>query len=183
MARHSIVAGARGGAVKSARAITTVLVLVVVGIAVLGLLYGLPTGRQARRESLRVLRLARNATGIYALPVLTVRMWSASRGALLVEMYQSGRVVVSGRGNAFERQLTPAIAGEIFGIGTAALADFSSDGCGTEPRGVSADLYLLLDGRWVGSLCRDASDWPRGFETKRLLEQLAREVPELSGRL
>jgi hypothetical protein len=168
--------------VKGTRGTTVVIVIVLAAVATLGFLYGVPSGRQARRESLRVFRLARNAAGIYAVPALKLRMWSAARGALLVELYQSGRVVVSGRGDRFERQLTPMVAGEIFERGRAALGDFSSDGCGTQRGGASSELYLLVDGRWVGSVCRDAAEWPRGSETKRLLEQLASEVAGLSGR-
>ena len=145
-------------------------------------LYGVPSGREIRRESLRVLRLAGNVTGIHAVPALKMTTWSAARGALVVEVYESGRVVVSGRGDSFERSLPPIVIGEILERGRAALGDFNSDGCGTERGGVSSELYLLLDGRWFGSVCRDASEWPRGSETERLLEQLATAVTGLSNR-
>src|SRR5512132_2370550 len=133
--------------VRHGRASVLVLLIVVVAIATLGFLYGVPSGRHVRRESLRIFRLAGNITGIYRIPVLTLRTWSPARGALLVELYESGRVVVSGRGDPFERQLTPAVAGEMFEKGRAAFGDFSSDGCGTERGGISSELYLLLDGR------------------------------------
>jgi hypothetical protein len=168
--------------VKGTRVTTVVIVSVLAVVAMLGVLYGVPSGRQARREGLRVFRLARNATGIYPVPTLRVRTWSAARSALVVELYESGRVVVSGRGDPFERHLTPMVAGEILEAARAALGDFSSDGCGTQRGGVSSELYLLIDGRWFGSVCRDAVKWPRGSETKRLLEQLATEVAGLSER-
>jgi hypothetical protein len=159
-----------------------VIVIAFGAIAMLTFLYGVPSGREIRRESVRVLRLAGNATGIHAVPALKVTTWSAARGALAVEVYESGRVVVSGRGDPFERSLAPIVTGEILERGRAALGDFNSDGCGTERGGVSSELYLLLDGRWFGSVCRDAARWPRGAETRQLLEQLARDVAGLSGR-
>ena len=164
------------------RFVALAVIIVLVGVIILGFLYAVPYGRGVRRESLRVFRLALNATGVYARPAISMKLWSPTRGVLLVDVYESGRVMVSGRGDAFERTLSPMISGEIFETARAALGDFSSDGCGTERGGVTAELYLLLDGRWVGSVCRDASDWPRGHETKRLLDQLANQVAGLSGR-
>lgn len=157
-------------------------VIVLAVIAMLGFLYGVPAGRHARRESVRVFRLVGNATGIYVLPALRVRTWSPARGPLLVELYESGRVVVSGRGDAFERRLPPTLVAEILENARAAFGDFSSEGCGTKPGGVRSELYLLVDGRWFGNVCRDAAAWPRGSETKELLEQLSREIAGLSGR-
>jgi hypothetical protein len=171
-----------GNTVKGTRVSTVVIVIVLAVVAMLGFLYGVPSGRQARRESLRVFRLARNATGIYAVPALKMRLSSAARGALVVDVYESGRVVVSGRGDPFVRHLAPMLVGEILESAEAALGDFSSEGCGAERGGGSSELYLLLDGRWFGSVCRDAVEWPRGPETKRLLEQLAREIAGLSNR-
>jgi hypothetical protein len=168
--------------VKGTRGTTAVIVIVLAAVATLGFLYGVPSGRQARRESLRVFRLARNATGIYAVPALKMKTWNAARGALVVELYESGRVVVSGRGDPFERRLAPKLVGEILERARAAFGDFSSEGCATKPGGVSSELYLLVDGRWFGNVCRDAAEWPRGSETKQLLEQLSSEIAGLSGR-
>jgi hypothetical protein len=169
--------------VTGTRGTTVGIVMVLAAVATLGFLYGVPSGRQARRESLRVFRLARNATGIFAMPTLKVKTWSAARGALAVDLYESGRVVVSGRGDPFERHLTPMVAEEILETARAALGDFNSDGCGAERGGVSSELYVLIDGLWSGATCRNAVKWPRGSETKRLLERLATEVAGLSNRL
>lgn len=167
---------------KSTRPTAFILVIVPVGVAILGFLYAVPYGRDMRRESVRVFRVAGNVTGIYTTPIVKLRTRTAARGALSVEVYESGRVVVSGRGTAFEAQLAPQVAREIFETARLALGDFSANGCGTSPGGIASDLYLLLDGRRVGSTCREAAEWPQGSETKRLLEQLANQVPGLSNR-
>lgn len=75
---------------KISRNITAVVVVVVVMGAILAFVYGVPSGRRARRETLRAFRLARNTTGIYPLPVLTVRMWSGTQGLLMVDANQIG---------------------------------------------------------------------------------------------
>jgi hypothetical protein len=156
---------------------TAVVVVMVATGAILAFLYGVPSGRRARRETVRALRLARNTTGIYPLPMLTVRMWNGTaQGLLLVEVYASGRLVVSDRGERIERQLTRDAAERIIAIGKDALGDFSSRSCGTKPGGLNSALYVLIDGTWAGSVCRDVSDWPHGVETKRLLAEIESHV-------
>jgi hypothetical protein len=54
---------------------------------------------------------------------------------------------------------------------------FSSDGCETERGGLNSELYLLRDGAWAGSICRNASDWPRGSETRRLFAEIESHFP------
>jgi hypothetical protein len=151
---------------------------------VLAFLYAVPSGRHARRETLRAFRLARNATGLYPLPVLTIKMWRGTgQAAVLIEVYESGRLVVSRHGERIERQLTRDVLARIVETGKLALGDFSSLGCDTERGGVNAQLYLLSDGAWMGSICRDASAWPRGFDTKRLFTEIGRHVPGVFGGL
>jgi hypothetical protein len=158
---------------------TTAVVALVVAVAVLlAFLYAVPSGRRARRETSRAFRLARNATGVYPIPVLTIKMWRGTRqGVLLIEVYESGRLVVSRYGERSERQLTRDVSARIVESGSLALGDFSSPGCDTERGGVNAELYLLRDGAWMGSICRDAPDWPSGFETKRLFAEIGSHVP------
>ena len=156
-----------------------VVALVVAVAVVLAFLYAVPSGRRARREALRALRLGRNATSIYPVPVLTIKMWRGTgRGVLRIELYESGRlVVVSRRDERIERQLTRDDSVRIIETGTLALGDFSSLGCGTERGGLNAELYLLRDGAWTGSVCRDAPNRPPGFETKRLFAEIESHVP------
>lgn len=162
---------------KIFRPVTALIVVVFATVAALAFLYGVPSGRKARRETLRAFRVARNATGIYPLPVLTLKMWNGMpEGVLLVEVYESGRLVVSGRGKTIERQLTPDAVERIIQSGMAALGDFSSHGCGTRVGGRNSALYVLIDGAWAGSVCRDASDRPEGLETKRLLAEIDSHV-------
>lgn len=161
------------------RASTTAVVALVVAVAVLlTFLYAVPSGRRARRETSRAFRLARNAAGIYPIPVLTIKMWRGTRqGVLLIEVYESGRLVVSRQGERIERQVTRDVSARIVEMGKLALGDFSSRGCDTERGGVNAELYLLSDGAWMGSICRDAPDRPSGFETKRLFAEIGSHVP------
>ncbi len=167
---------------RISRSAAAVIVLVLVTVTALTFLYGVPSGRRARREAVRVFRLAGNATGIHPLPALTLRMWGGDlKGVLLVEVYESGRVVVSGRGERIERQLTRETAESILQTGKAAFGDFSAAGCGTQPGGLSSELYVLVDGRRMGSTCRDASRWPRGSETRRLLADIERYLPGTIG--
>jgi hypothetical protein len=158
---------------------TTAVVALVVAVAVLfAFLYAVPSGRRARRETSRAFRLARNATRVYPIPVLTIKMWRGTRqGVLLIEVYESGRLVVSRHGERIERQLTRDVSARIVETGKLAFGDFSSLGCDTERGGVNAELYLLRDGAWMGSICHDAPGWPRGFETKRLLAEIGSHVP------
>lgn len=168
---------------KIPRPAPALVALVLATVAALAFLYGAPSGRRARRESLRAVRLVRNATGIYPLPVLTVRMWNGTPAeVLLVEVYESGRLVVSDRGQRIERQLTPDAAERIIEGGKGALGDFSQHGCGAKPGGLNSALYVLIDGAWAGSVCRDASDRPQGFETKRLLAEIESHVAGVFGR-
>jgi hypothetical protein len=156
------------------------VVALVVAVAVaLAFLYAVPSGRRARRETLRALRLGMNATGIYRVPVLTIKMWRGTRqGVLLVELYESGRlVVVSRRGERIERQLTRDESVRIVETGMLALGDFSSLGCDTDRGGLNAELYLLRDGAWTGSICRDAPNRPPGLETTRLFAEIESHVP------
>ena len=158
---------------------TAVVALVVAMAVVLAFLYAVPSGRHARREALRAFRLGRNATGIYPLPVLTIKMWRGTRqGMLLVEVYESGRlVVVSRRGERIERQLTRDDSVRIVETGILALGDFSSLGCDTERGGLNSQLYVLRDGAWMGSICRDAPNRPPGSETRRLFAEIESHVP------
>jgi hypothetical protein len=168
--------------VKFTRSAAAVIVLLLVTVTALTFLYGVPSGRRARREALRVFRLAGNATGLHPLPVLTLRMWGGDlKSVLLVEVYESGRVVVSGRGDRIERHLTREAAESIIETGKAALGDFSAAGCGTQRGGLSSELYVLIDGKRIGSICRDASKWPRGSETRRLLADIERYLPGTIG--
>jgi len=159
-----------------------VLVTLLAGFAIVALLYTNSLGRRVRHQTVRVFRIARNATGISPLPSLKLKMRSAARDTLVVDVYESGRVVVLGRGDRFERQLTPAAAGEIFETGRKSLEEFDRAGCGTARGGTTAQLDVLLDGHWVGRVCPDAAEWPRGAATKRLLDRLTANVPGLSDR-
>jgi hypothetical protein len=159
---------------------TTAVVALVAAVAVvLAFLYAVPSGRRARRETLRAFRSVRNATGIYPVPVLTIKMWRGTRsGVLLIELHESGRlVVVSRRGERIERQLTREDSATIVEAGMLALGDFGSVGCNTERDGLNAELYLLRDGTWMGSVCRGAPERPRGFETRRLFAEIETHVP------
>ena len=161
---------------------STLVGVVLAVAAALAFLYAVPSGRTVRREALRALRRAGNITGLHPLPILRVKTWTGRRGVLLIEVYESGRTVVSGRGDSIDAQLTPDAARAVIESGRLALGDFSGDGCGTMRGGVSAELYVLIDGAWVGSVCRDASEWPRGAETRRLLDQLGSHVAGLPDR-
>lgn len=168
---------------KIPRTAMALVVFVLAAVAALAFLYGAPSGRRVRRESLRAFRLVRNATGIYPQPALTVTMWRGTPPAvLLVEVYESGRLVVSDRGKRRERQLSPDAAERLIEIGKAALGDFSRHACGTKPGGLNSALYVLIDGAWAGSVCRDASDRPDGFETKRLFAEIESHVAGVFGR-
>jgi hypothetical protein len=158
---------------------TTAAVALAVAVALLlAFLYAVPSGRRARREVSRAFRLAGNATGVYPIPVLTIKMWRGTRQeVLLIEVYESGRLVVSRHGERIERQLTRDVSARIVESGSLALGDFNSSGCDTERGGVNAELYLLRDGAWTGSICRDAPDRPRGFETRRLFAEIGSHVP------
>jgi hypothetical protein len=155
--------------------------------AILSFLYGIPSGRRVRRDGVRAFRLARNFTGISPVPVLTLRLWnSTSQRAVLIEVYESGRIVAFRHGERFERTLAAAAAATIVGHGRVALGVFSTGDCGTVPRadGFNAELYLFIDGHRVGSLCRDASTWPEGAEARLLFSAIENHFPGLlpSGR-
>lgn len=159
-----------------------VLVTLLAIVAGIAFLYTVSYGRRLRHQGVRVARLARNATGIYPTPALKFKTRGERRGALLVEVYESGRVVVSGRGAPLDRQLTRAAAGEILETGKAAIEELSGAGCGTTHGGMTSELDLLLDGRWVGRACSDTAGLPQGPASKRLREQLTTNVPGLSVR-
>jgi hypothetical protein len=162
---------------KTARSTTAVLLVILSVVALLAFLYATPFGRRSRRQALRGFRLAGNATGVFLQPALTVRMWGGTGERVLrIEVYDSGRVIVSGRQRT-ELQLAPDVAEGIVEIGRAALGDFNSSGCNTGTGGPNAELYLMIDGAWAGSVCRDSSEWPRGFETKRLFREIERHLP------
>jgi hypothetical protein len=113
---------------------------------------------------------------------LKFKTWGEGRGALLVEVYESGRVVVAGRGDRLDRHLTRADAGEILATGKTAIEELSGAGCGTTRGGMTLELDLLLDGRWVGRRCVDTAELPHGPASQRLFEALATNVPGLSVR-
>jgi len=158
------------------------LVTLLAIVASVAFLYAASYGRRLRHQGVRVLRLARNATGIYPVPSLKLKTQGEGRGALLVEVYESGRVVVSGRGNQLERQLTRTDAGAILETGKAAIEEFNGGGCGSKRGRITSELDLLLDGRWVGRACADAGELPSGPANKRLREELAKNVLGLSAR-
>ena len=167
--------------VKTTRSTTLVLLVVLVlVVAVLALSYGTRSGRQAVRQVSRVARLARNATQIYPSPVLMLKISGGPREAgFQLEVFESGRLVVSGRDNV-EETLSAATAHRLFELGIAALGDFSSRGCEPWRKGnVNATLYVLIDGGWWGSSCRNSLDWPKqaGAETHRLLNEIRRYLP------
>jgi hypothetical protein len=165
---------------KNTRTAVAVLVALLGVVAVLSFLYGVPSGRRVRRETVRAFRMARNFTGISPVPVLTVRMWnSASRRAVLIEVYDSGRVVAFRRGERIERTLPPEATATIIENGRVALGAFNIGDCGTVPDadGFNAELYLLIDGRRFGSLCRDASRWPDSVETRLLFSAIESHLP------
>lgn len=101
-------------------------------------------------------------------------------GAFRLEVFESGRLIVSAR-ERVEATLSTDTAERLFELGTAALGDFSSRGC--EPwhkGGMNAELYVLIDGGWIGSVCRNSLDWPQGAgaETRRLLDEINRRLPK-----
>ena len=153
------------------------LVLLLALVVILALAYGTRSGRRAVRQVSRVVRLARSATRIYPQPVLTLRMWSGAEGAAYrIQVFESGRFVVSGPESA-ERTLPNDTTVSLLELGRAALGDFNSEGCNTASGDRNADLYLLIDGEWRGSVCRRSLDWPRGAETRRLLDEISRQLP------
>ena len=160
-----------------ARSITPVLVVVITTVAILALLYGTSGGRRGRREALRTIRLAGNITGIYPRPVLTVKIWRGTGDPVFrVEVYESGRLIISGR-ESTEVQLTRDAVERIVEIGKAALGDFGSGECSTVAGGVNAELYLMINGSWMGAICHDAPDWPRGPETAQLFAEIQSHLP------
>ena len=165
---------------KATRSTAVVLVVLLVVVAVLALSFGTRSGRQAVRQVSRVGRLVRNATHIYPSPVLMLKIWGGPRErAFQLELFESGRLIVSGRENV-ERTLSTDTAERLFQLGTVALGDFSSQGC--EPwrkGGMNAALYVLIDGGWTGSICRNSLDWPKGAgaETHRLLNEIGPYLP------
>jgi hypothetical protein len=156
---------------KNTRTAVALLVALLMVVAVLSFLYGVPSGRQVRRETVRAFRLARNFTRISPVPVLTLRMWNSARQiAVVIEVYDSGRVVAFRRGERIERTLPQQATLEIVENGGEALGAFNTGDCGTVPDadGFNAELHLLMDGRRIGSLCRDAPTWPDSVEARRL---------------
>jgi hypothetical protein len=159
------------------RSITPVILVIFTGAAILALLYGTSLGRRGRREALRVVRLAGNITQIYPRPVLTTKIWRGTRHPVLdVEVYESGRLMISGRENIKVQLPRDAVDG-IVEIGKAALGDFGSGACGTVPGGVNAELYLTISGARMGSICHDAPDSPHGPQTARLLAEIQSHLP------
>jgi hypothetical protein len=163
--------------VKTIRNTATVLFLLSL-VVVLALAYGTRSGRRAVRQVSRVVRLARNATHIYPQPVLMLRIWSgAGKVAFRVQVFESGRLVVTGRESA-ERQLPDDTTTLLLEAGQEALADFNNDGCNVANGDRNAELYLMIDGQWMGTLCRNAVDWPRGAKTRRLLDEINHQLPD-----
>jgi hypothetical protein len=158
-----------------------VLITLLVVFAVVAVSLGTRSGREAARQASRAVRLVRNATHIYPSPVLTLRIWDRPRDfAFRLELFESGRLVVSGR-EGVEETLPSDTAERLFHLGTVALGDFSSRGCESWRNGdMNADLYVMIDGEWNGSICRNSLDWPQGAgtETHRLLDQVSRYLPK-----
>lgn len=165
---------------KTTRSTAVVLVVLVVVVAVLALSFGTRSGRRAARQVSRIVRLARNATHIYPSPVLMLKIWGGPReGVFQLEVFESGRLVVSGQEDV-EETLSADTARRLFELGRAALGDFSSHGCEPWRKGnLNAALYVLIDGGWWGSSCRNSLDWPKqaGAETHRLLNEIDRNLP------
>jgi hypothetical protein len=159
-----------------------VLVTLLALVAVTAFLYVTSYGRRLRHQGVRVARLARNASGIYPVPSLRFKTRGEGRGPLLVEVYESGRVVVTGRGDRFDRELPRATVAEILVAGKAAIEELDGTGCGTTRGRITSEVDLLLDGSWVGRACVDTAGLPQSPASKQLLEQLATNVPGLSGR-
>jgi hypothetical protein len=109
-----------------------------------------------------------------------LNIWGGPREAVFqLEVFESGRLVVSGRENV-EGTLSTDTAKRLFELGTVALGDFSSQGCEPWRKGsMNAALYVLIDGGWWGSSCRNSLDWPKeaGAETHRLLDEISRYLP------
>ena len=165
---------------KDTRTAVAVLVALLGAVVVVSFLYGVPAGRSARRETVRAVRLARNATGIAPIPVVTIRLWnSASQRAALIEVYESGRVVAVRRGERIERTLPPQPTSIFIEQAGEALGGFNTGDCGAVPgtEGFNAELHLLVRGLRFGSLCRDASRWPDSVESRRLFSTIERHLP------
>jgi hypothetical protein len=109
-----------------------------------------------------------------------LKIWGGPREVVFqLEVFESGRLVVSGR-ESVERTLSTDTAARLFELGTVALGDFNSHGCEPWRTGsMNAALYVLIDGAWAGSLCRNSLDWPKeaGAETHRLLDEISRYLP------
>jgi hypothetical protein len=109
-----------------------------------------------------------------------LKIWGGPHEAVFrLEVFESGRLVVSGRENV-ERTLSADTAQRFFELGIAALGDFNSQGCEPWRKGsMNAALYVLIDGGWRGSVCRNSLDWPKeaGAETHRLLNEIRRYLP------
>ncbi len=166
---------------KATRATFVVLITLLVVFAVVAVSLGTRSGRQAARQASRAARLVRNATRIYPSPVLTLRIWDRPRDfAFRLELFESGRLVVSGR-DSVEGTVSTETAERLFELGTVALGDFNSRGCEPWRKGdVNADLYVMIDDEWRGSLCRNSLDWPKeaGADTHRLLGEISRYLPK-----
>lgn len=166
---------------KTTRSTAAGLVVLLVVVAVLVLSFGTRSGRRAVRQVSRVARLTRNATQIYPSPVLMVKIWGGPReAAFQLEIFESGRLVVSGRENV-EGTLSAETAQRLVELGIAALGDFNSQGCEPWRKGsMNAALYVLIGGGWRGSVCRNSLDWPKeaGAETHRLLNEIGRYLPD-----
>lgn len=140
--------------------------------------YFTPVGRRASLAAIRVAHLAANATGISPRPSLMLRIWGEPPASGFgVEVYASGRFVVAAQGRRAERRLEREVADAIVATGRAALGDFGSEGCAATRPSMKADLYLMVDGRWMGSVCRNAVDWPQGPHTRHLLEKINEQLP------
>jgi hypothetical protein len=109
-----------------------------------------------------------------------LKIWRPPEAVFQLELFESGRLVVSGR-EEVEGTLSADTAQRLFELGSAALGDFSSQGCEPWRKGsMNAALYVLIDGGWRGSLCRNSLDWPKGAgaETQRLLNEIGRYLPK-----
>ncbi len=132
--------------------------------------------RRASREAWRTARAA--AQVVHPQPVVILRIWNERRGAAVrVELFESGRLVVDSPAR-IERQLPRESTVRMIDAAQAAFGDFNSEGCETAADGPSAGLDLMIDGRRLKTVCRNASGWPKGAATRALLADIRRHLPD-----
>ena len=155
-----------------------VLVIALLWLAA-GLLIWTPLGRWAERAGTRLSgKVLRITDRVYPRPLVLLRVWRpADEPAFRAEVYPSGLLVVYWNGK-HEKQLPNGVVDRLFVLAQVARGDFGAHGCGDAPDGINADLYVLMDGHWSGTSCRQSSSWPTGAETRRLLAELRTQLPE-----